>query len=139
MTSTDIGLFALRLFMGLFFLLAAYRKTLEPAIAKVAWPELREALGLHPHWQWFIPTAQFFGGLALVLGFLTSLAGLGLFIILFGALVMDVWKPFCATHAGSSRAGWLYNLCENYHVLMLIILAVITISGGGALSVDAFL
>lgn len=137
--ASDIAVLLLRWFMGGFFLLAAYRKTFEPAIAQHAWPQLRASLGLAPWWQWFIPTAQFFGGLALVLGFLTSLASAGLFVILLGGLLMDAWKPFCHAQQGCTRAGWAYNFCENYHVLMLLLLAVITLMGSGGLSADAYL
>lgn len=135
MTTTDLAVLLLRLFMGGFFLCAAYRKTLEPGMRE-AWPKLRTRLGLPGFWTWLIPLTQFAGGLGLVFGVLTSLAATGLFVILAGALALDVWRPFCRVNAGNTKAAWFYNACENYHILMLLVLLVIILTGGGFLSLD---
>lgn len=135
MTGTDLALLIVRLFMGGFFLLAAYRKTLGDLPEQ--WNALRERLGLAPWWTVFVPAAQFLGGLGLVFGALTQWAAAGLFVILLGGFVLDAWKPFCDRNRNNTRAGWAYEWCENYHVLMLLALLALILAGGGGLSLDA--
>lgn len=56
--------------------------------------------------QWLLPSAEFSGGWALIVGFLSVLAAFGLFAICFGALAFDAvkrirsWQPI-------DRADWL--------------------------------
>lgn len=130
--SPDIAILLFRLYMGTFFLCAAYRKTTEGV-----WPAFRARLGLHPAFDWFIPSAQLAGGTALILGLLTSWAALGLLIILVGAVVLDVWHPFCKANRGNTRVAWFYNACENYHFIMILGLLSLTVSGSGHWGLDA--
>jgi len=79
-----------------------------------------------------LSVAELLGGIALVAGFLTQLAALGLGIIMLGALYfkLRVWKsPFTSQTA----AGWEFDL-----VLLAGCLVLLT-SGAGAYSLDQWL
>lgn len=86
--------------------------------------------------QWLLPSAEFSGGWALIVGFLSVLAAFGLFAICFGALAFDAvkrirpWQPI-------DRADWLGDLLYVPEALYCIGLTVAILAGPGPWSLDA--
>lgn len=78
----------------------------------------------------FLSIAETLGGLAVLAGFLTPLAALGLGVIMLGAIKMKIvkWKmPFTAM----DKVGWEFDL------ILLAACAVLLVLGGGVFSLDA--
>jgi len=110
----DLGVLVLRLCLAAIFLVHGPKK-------------LNGAQG---NFMLFIGAAETAGGIAMLLGFLTQLAVIGLGIIMIGAIYkkMNEWHvPFTAM----DKSGWEFDL--------LILGACITLLtlGAGAYSVDA--
>jgi uncharacterized membrane protein YphA (DoxX/SURF4 family) len=86
--------------------------------------------------QWLLPTAEFGGGCALIIGLLSVLAAFGLFVICIGALALDAvkriraWQPI-------DRADWLGDLLYLPEALYCIGLTVVMLAGPGRWSLDA--
>jgi uncharacterized membrane protein YphA (DoxX/SURF4 family) len=88
--------------------------------------------------QWLLPSAEFAGGLALIVGLLSVLAALGLFVISAGAIALDAikriraWQPI-------DRADWLGDLLYVPEALYCLGLAVVMLAGPGRWSLDAII
>lgn len=89
-----------------------------------------ESLNIKPalFWAWVLALVEFFGGLAIVLGFLTGVAAVLLIINMTVAIATVHWKS--GFFAG--EGGFEYNLALIAMALSLIL------SGPGALSLDRF-
>jgi len=79
--------------------------------------------------------AQFFGGIALLLGLLTRLAAFGIALDLL-LVVITVHLPFDSFVNGSEPATWEGF---EYHLLVLAVAGALIVRGGGACSVDRLL
>ena len=96
--------------------------------------------GVHavPIMQWLLPSAEFGGGCALIIGFLSVLAAFGLFVISAGAFAFDAvkriraWQPI-------DRADWLGDLLYVPEALYCIGLTVVMLAGPGPWSLDAMI
>ena len=78
----------------------------------------------------FLSIVEPLGGLAVLLGFLTPLAAIGLGLVMLGALryKIFIWQsPFSAT----DKLGWEFDL------LILAACLALLLMGGGAFSLDA--
>jgi putative oxidoreductase len=88
-------------------------------------------MGLHPavFWGWLVIIVEFFGGLGILFGFLTRIAGLGLTADMVVAIALVHGKNgfFLGNPAG---LGYEYNLALIGLSLCLLI------GGAGALSID---
>lgn len=134
--NTVVAITLMRLSMGVFFTISGYHKlfnkgrhsTIEKTMVDdhVPDPELS---------SWFVPTAEFAGGIALLVGFLVPPAALGLLVICFGATIIDglkripLWSPI-------DRADYLDDILYLPEVLYAIILFTLALAGGGPISVD---
>ncbi len=108
----DLGLLVLRIALGIVFLMHGIPK-----------------LKMKGSWL-LLGIAETSGGLAIVFGFLTQLAALGLAIVMLGAIYMKIskWKvPFTA----KDKLGWEYDWA-----LLGIALALVFL-GAGYFSLDA--
>src|SRR6202035_840128 len=77
-------------------------------------------------------TAEFFGGLGLILGFLTRIAALGIFSNMVVAIAMVHHRfGFFMNWTGAQKGEGF-----EYHLLVLAITAFLMIRGAGAFSVD---
>ena len=113
-SSADCGLLALRIAIAVIFLVHGPKK-------------LSGAMGA---FMTFIGAAETAGAVAVLLGFLTQYAALGLGIIMVGAIYKKIteWHvPFTAM----DKTGWEFDL-----MILSGCLALLT-SGAGAWSVDA--
>jgi putative oxidoreductase len=80
-------------------------------------------------------TAEFFGGLGLILGFLTRIAALGIFFNMVVAIAMVHYRfGFFMNWTGAQKGEGF-----EYHLLVLAITAFLMIRGAGAVSIDRVL
>jgi putative oxidoreductase len=80
-------------------------------------------------------TAEFFGGLGLILGFLTRIAALGIFSNMVVAIAMVHYRfGFFMNWTGAQKGEGF-----EYHLLVLAITASLMIRGAGAVSIDRVL
>src|ERR1700685_1853642 len=94
--------------------------------------------GVHvlPVMQWLLPSAEFSGGSALIMGLFSVVAAFGLFVICIGAIALDAvkriraWQPI-------DRADWLGDLLYVPESLYCIGLTVVMLAGPGPGSLDA--
>jgi uncharacterized membrane protein YphA (DoxX/SURF4 family) len=133
----DAALTLNRVALGAFFAITGYHKLFN-ASRHATLTRTLEDDGVHvvPIMQWLLPSAEFGGGCALIVGFLSVLAAFGLFVICAGALALDAvkrirsWQPL-------DRADWLGDLLYVPEALYCIGLAVVMLAGPGPWSLDA--
>jgi uncharacterized membrane protein YphA (DoxX/SURF4 family) len=126
-----------RVALGVFFAISGYHKLFNASRHAALTRTLQED-GVHGLrvMQWLLPTAEFSGGWALILGFLSVLAAFGLFVICVGALAFDAikrvraWQPI-------DRADWIGDLLYVPEALYCIGLTVVILGGPGPWSLDA--
>lgn len=113
----SIATLALRLAVGTVFLVHGPPKWRHPE-------GLAQGTGLPVWFGKFLGAAETLGGAALVLGFLTNLAAIGLSLVMLGALSFHLfrWKtPFTSP----GKAGWEYDL-----TLLAACTALVALGGG---------
>jgi uncharacterized membrane protein YphA (DoxX/SURF4 family) len=126
-----------RLALGVFFAISGYHKLFNPSRHAALTRTLQDD-GVHALavMRWLLPAAEFSGGWALIVGFLSALAAFGLFVICAGALALDAvrrirtWQPI-------DRADWLGDLLYVPEALYCVGLTVIMLGGPGNWSLDA--
>jgi uncharacterized membrane protein YphA (DoxX/SURF4 family) len=126
-----------RVALGVFFAISGYHKLFNASRHATLTATLQQD-GVHdvPIMRWLLPSAEFSGGFALIMGFLSVLAAFGLFLICAGAVSLDAvkriraWQPL-------DRADWLGDLLYTPEALYCIGLTVVMLSGPGPWSLDA--
>jgi uncharacterized membrane protein YphA (DoxX/SURF4 family) len=134
---TDIALTLIRLAVGMFFMFSGYHKLFNAQRHRAMVDELTAlhvaAININ---QWWVPSVEFAAGSAVLIGLLTPLAALGLFVIVLVASATSGRERIKGSQA-IDRADriddWLY-LPEILYALMLIIFIS---AGAGPYSVDA--
>ena len=96
---------------------------------------MTEQLGLPAVLAFCAIGAEFFGGLALIVGLLGRLAAAGIAIIMLVAIVMVHGKYGLFLNWFGDREGHGYE----YHLLAIALALVIVVRGSGALSLDRLL
>ncbi|HYD03918.1 MAG TPA: DoxX family protein [Alphaproteobacteria bacterium] len=123
----DTGLLILRLVLAIIFIVHGVSKIKHRK-------EMSKAMG-SPHktgFVHFLGVAEFAAAIALILGLFTTLASLGLIIVMIAAIWMKIhaWKiPFTT----QSNTGWEYDL------LIIAALLILIFVGPGAYSIDSLL
>ena len=114
---TDYTLVFLRLMVGAVFVDSGYNDLKNPDVR-------RRDLGLPKGFIVLLGAAEVLGGAAVVLGFLTQLASIGLILVMLGALQKKifVWKT---GFWGKDGLGW------NYELILVSMLSVILCTNGG--------
>src|ERR1700749_4581639 len=86
-----------RLALGTFFAISGYHKLFNAARHETLTRTLRDD-GVHavPIMRWLLPSVEFGGGSALIIGLLSALAAFGLFVICAGAFTLDAIKQIRA-------------------------------------------
>ena len=126
-----------RVALGVFFAISGYHKLFNASRHATLTRTLQED-GVHavPMMRWLLPSAEFSGGWALIVGLFSALAALGLFVICAGACALDAvkriraWQPI-------DRADWLGDLLYVPEALYCIGLSVVMLGGPGTWSLDA--
>ena len=126
-----------RVALGVFFAISGYHKLFNASRHATLTSTLRDD-GVHglPIMQWLIPSVEFSGGLALIVGLLSVLAAFGLFVVSAGALALDAFKRIRAWQP-IDRADWLGDLLYVPEALYCIGLTVVMLGGPGPWSLDA--
>jgi uncharacterized membrane protein YphA (DoxX/SURF4 family) len=126
-----------RVALGAFFAIGGYHKLFNASRHATLTRTLQDdAVHALPIMQWLLPSVEFGGGCALIIGLLSVLAAFGLFVISFGALALDAvkriraWQPI-------DRADWLSDLLYLPEALYCIGLTVVMLAGPGPWSLDA--
>lgn len=114
---TDFALVFLRLMVGLVFIDSGYDDLKSPDARS-------KSIGLSKAFTVFLGAAELLGGAAVIVGFLTQLASIGLILIMLGALQKKllVWKT---GFWGKDGLGW------NYELILASMLLVILCTNGG--------
>ncbi len=126
-----------RVALGVFFAISGYHKLFNASRHATLTTTLQQD-GVHdvPIMRWLLPGAEFSGGCALIMGFLSVLAAFGLLLISAGAVAFDAvkriraWQPL-------DRADWLGDLLYTPEALYCIGLTVVVLAGPGPWSLDA--
>ena len=115
---TDLGLFLLRLMVGLVFATSGYHHLRDPeARAK--------SIGMPKGFTIFLGMAELAGSLGVAAGALTQLAAFGLIVVMLGAIqkkIVDWHTGFW----GEKTYGWHYDL------MFILINLLIAFTNGGA-------
>jgi putative oxidoreductase len=134
---TDVALTLIRVAVGMFFMFSGYHKLFNAERHRALVDELTAlhvaAIRIN---QWWVPSVEFAAGSAVLIGLLTPLAALGLFVIVLVAGVTSGRMRIKGSQP-IDRADriddWLY-LPEILYALMLIMFVS---AGAGPYSVDA--
>lgn len=134
----DLGLLADRLALGSFFTISGWHKAFHP-VRRASLKATFIADGCYtPALMFVIPGAELLGGLALVAGFLTVPAALGLILICLGACALDGLKRVKG-YAPLDPADYCADVLYLPEVLYIAMLALLVATGPGRYAVDAFL
>ena len=128
-----------RVALGTFFAISGYLKLFNASRHATLTRTLQDARvrGV-PVMQWLVPGVEFSAGCALIVGLLSVLAALGLFVICLFAFKLDAikriesWMPI-------NRADWVGDVLYLPEALYCIGLAVVMLGGPGPWSLDAVL
>jgi uncharacterized membrane protein YphA (DoxX/SURF4 family) len=136
---TDIALTLNRIAVGAFFMLSGYHKLFNAERHRALTDELKQ-LGIHAIGfnQWWVPTVEFAGGVAVVIGLLAPLAALGLLAISAVAIATSGPQRIKISNPidkADRIDDWLY-LPEILYVFMLIL---VVSAGAGPYSLDALI
>lgn len=121
--AVDIMLLVTRLAIGYAFLVIGWGKIQNPT-------DWMRGITFHPVWQVLAAVAEFGGGLALLLGFLTRLGALGIAVVMVVATAVHIISfgdPYINMTGGSS-----YQVAVAYCCLALLLLVL----GPGRFSLD---
>src|SRR5271170_1757973 len=126
-----------RVALGTFFAISGYHKLFNVSRHATLTRTLQDD-GVHAVqiMRWLLPSAEFSGGWALIVGLLSALAAFGLFVICAGALALDALKRIRAWQP-LDRADWLGDLLYVPEALYCIGLSVVMLGGPGPWSLDA--
>jgi putative oxidoreductase len=126
-----------RVALGAFFAISGYHKLFNTARRATLTRTLQD-VGVHaiPFMRWLLPSAEFSGGWALMVGLLSVVAAFGLFVICIGALALDGFKRIRAWQP-IDRVDWLGDLLYVPEALYCIGLTVVMLAGPGPWSLDA--
>jgi uncharacterized membrane protein YphA (DoxX/SURF4 family) len=134
-----VAITILRMAMGVFFVISGYHKLFNKQRHAIIMDTMVVDDVPDPRLlSWVIPLGEFWGGIALMLGFLTPIAALWLLIICCGATAVDglkriaTWKPI-------DRADFLDDVLYLPEVQYAIILLALVFMGGGPFSLDNFI
>ncbi len=126
-----------RVALGAFFAIGGYHKLFNASRHATLTRTLQDD-GVHdvPIMQWLLPSVEFGGGCALIIGLLSVLAAFGLFVTCAGAVALDAVKRIRALQP-IDRADWLGDLLYLPETLYCIGLTVVMLAGPGPWSLDA--
>jgi len=137
MHSETAALTILHVATGVFFLTTGARKCFIPGVRQQVC-NLFDSHGVPKPVQFMVIGGEFFGGIALLLGFLTQFASAGLLVIMAGAYLLDTWPN---VHSEARAARWTWHkllskaLCTPEAQLIVVLLGLLFM-GAGRISLD---
>ncbi len=122
---SDYGLLFMRIMLGLVFADSGYADLKDPDARS-------KSIGTSKGFAIFLGVAELLGGFAVLIGFLTQIATIGLVLIMGGALAKKilVWKT---GFWGKDGLGW------NYELILVSMLLVVLFTDGGGLTLSALI
>ena len=133
-TTDDVSLTTLRLVLGVVFFAHGAQKMLGwfGGFGFHATMGFLTHVGLPAPVAFLVIVIEFFGGLGLVVGFLTRIAALGIGIEMIGAIFMiHLPNGFFMNWMGTQKGEGI-----EYHLLVLAMAATLLLRGAGAFSLD---
>jgi putative oxidoreductase len=135
--SIEIALLLNRIAVGTFFMFSGYHKLFSAERHRVLAEQLKSLhVPLVKFNEWWVPSVEFLGGMAVVIGLFAPLAALGLLIIILVAIATtgrDRLKAYMPVDRADRIDDWLYLPETLYGFMLLIVIS----AGAGPYSVDA--
>ncbi len=135
MQSYDLAMLLLRWGLGLFFLTSGYRKVFVSSTREKVF-HVFEKYGVSSTLGVLIVWGQFFGGLALLLGFLSDVATVGLIAIMAGAIRLSV-RTCIKEKEPKGWTDWVSSSLCTPESMMAVMLFALAAGGPGRFSMDA--
>ena len=133
-TSNDVALTILRLVLGVVFFAHGAQKLLGwfGGYGLTATVGAFTHMGMPAPIVYLIIATEFFGGLGLILGFLTRIPALGIGCLMVGAIfLVHLPNGFFMNWANNQKGEGI-----EYHLMAIAMAAVLLLRGAGAFSVD---
>ena len=133
-TSNDVALTILRLVLGVVFFAHGAQKLLGwfGGYGLTATVGAFTHMGMPAPIVYLIIATEFFGGLGLILGFLTRIPALGIGCLMVGAIfLVHMPNGFFMNWANNQKGEGI-----EYHLMAIAMAAVLLLRGAGAFSVD---
>ena len=133
-TSNDVALTILRLVLGVVFFAHGAQKLLGwfGGYGLTATVGAFTHMGMPAPIVYLIIATEFFGGLGLILGFLTRIPALGIGCLMVGAIfLVHLPNGFFMNWANNQKGEGI-----EYHLMAIAMTAVLLLRGAGAFSVD---
>lgn len=135
----DAAMLLVRVAVGVFFIFSGYHKLFNKgrheSLVKTLTDDKVPLIKVN---QWFVPSVEFLGGIAVTVGLFTSLAALGLIVICLVATCVDGlkrvegWSPI-------DFADKIDDVLYLPEVLYLVMLVAIVMAGSGKYSLHRWL
>lgn len=136
-TDDDIVLTLIRLMCGIVFIYHGSQKMLGvwggPGFTNMM--HGFESQGIPPVFAFLAIAAEFFGGIGLVVGFLSRIAAFGISV----NMVVAIFTTHLVNGFSMNWSGRQKGEGFEFHLLVLAITVSIMLAGGGALSLDRFI
>ncbi len=117
----DISLLLLRFMVGLVFLTSGWRHVSNPK-------ERSKDIGMSVPFTMFLGVAECAGGLGVTFGVLTSLAAIGLILVMLGAMQKKIFVWHTGFWGKDGTNGW------SYETMLVVMNLVIATTGGGRIA-----
>lgn len=117
----DISLFLMRLMVGLVFLTSGWRHVSNPK-------ERSKDIGMSAPFTVFLGVAECAGSLGVIFGVLTSLAAIGLILVMLGAIQKKIFVWHTGFWGKDGTNGWSYD------TMLVLMNLVIATTGGGRIA-----
>lgn len=123
---SDVALLLLRIMVGIVFITSGWKDLKDPE-ARSKDIEMSKGFTI------FLGAAEVAGGLGVIFGVLTQLAGIGLILIMLGAIQKKIFIWRTGFWGKSGTNGWSYD------AMLAVMNLVIVTTGGGNLSLTKWL
>jgi putative oxidoreductase len=114
---SDVALLLLRIMVGIVFMTSGWKHLTDPEARS-------KDIGMSKGFTILLGAAEFAGSLGLIFGVLTQLAGIGLILVMLGAIQRKIFVWRTGFWGKSGTNGWSYDL-------MLIVMNLVIITTGG--------
>jgi putative oxidoreductase len=118
---SDVALLLLRIMVGVVLITSGWKHLKDPEGRS-------KDIGMSKGFTIFLGAAEVAGSLGLILGVLTQLAGIGLILIMLGAIQKKIFAWRTGFWGKSGTNGWSYD------TMLIVMNLVIVTTGGGNLS-----
>jgi putative oxidoreductase len=130
-STVDVALLIARVIVGVVFMAHGAQKL----FGAFGGPGLSAVVGMMGPLGYLVSIGEFFGGLGLVVGFLSRFSAVSIIVIMLGAIAMVHGKVGFFMNWMGNQAGEGFE----YHLLAIAVLLVIVIAGPGRYALGRFL